>query len=87
MQALVRGHLVRKQATETLRCMQALVIAQAKASAQRARTVSEGKTNQKQSPCRKTTEDNLFMHVYDVSSITAAANYLSNCRMIVEIFK
>ncbi|CAJ1967058.1 unnamed protein product [Sphenostylis stenocarpa] len=81
LQALVRGHLVRKQARETLRCMQALVIAQARARAQRARMVSEGKVDQKLSPYRITTEDNFFMHMYNVSPITAA-NKLSNCRMM-----
>ena len=83
LQALVRGHLVRKQATDTLRCMQALVIAQARARAQRARMASEGKPNQKQSTYRKTTEEDLFRHMYNVSSVTAA-NYLSNCRVMVE---
>jgi len=71
LQALVRGHLVRKQARETLRCMQALVIAQARARAQRARIVSEGKTDQNLSPYRITPEDNFFMNMYNVSSITA----------------
>ncbi|ESW17899.1 hypothetical protein PHAVU_007G277500 [Phaseolus vulgaris] len=61
LQALVRGHLVRKQARETLRCMQALVIAQARARVQRARIVSEGKVHQNLSPYRRTTEDN-FMY-------------------------
>ncbi|RDX60192.1 Protein IQ-DOMAIN 14, partial [Mucuna pruriens] len=65
LQALVRGHLVRKQARETLRCMQALVIAQARARAQRARMVSEEKADQKHSPYRITTEDNFFMHMYN----------------------
>lgn len=35
LQALVRGHLVRKQARATLRCMQAMVTVQARARAQR----------------------------------------------------
>ncbi|XLR55439.1 hypothetical protein S83_006111 [Arachis hypogaea] len=43
LQALVRGYLVRKQARDTLRCMQALVIAQARAHASRLRMESQGK--------------------------------------------
>lgn len=71
LQALVRGHLVRKQAKVTLRCMQALVTAQARARTQRIRMVSEGKPNQKQSTHGNTTENDLFRHIYNVSSTTA----------------
>ncbi|KAK7243112.1 hypothetical protein RIF29_37898 [Crotalaria pallida] len=74
LQALVRGHLVRKQATETLRCMQALVIAQDRARAQRVRMVSEGKLNQKQSTYRKTTEDDLYRHMYNEIDIGLEEN-------------
>ncbi|KAJ0982467.1 hypothetical protein J5N97_010741 [Dioscorea zingiberensis] len=45
LQALVRGHLVRKQASATLRCMQALITAQARARAHRIRMLEEGQTN------------------------------------------
>ena len=41
LQALVRGHLVRKRATATLRCMQALITLQAKAREQRIRTIGD----------------------------------------------
>nr|KYP73556.1 Protein IQ-DOMAIN 31 [Cajanus cajan] len=64
LQALVRGHLVRKQARETLRCMQALVIAQARARAQRARMVSEGNADLNLSPYTITTQET-FMNMYN----------------------
>ncbi|KAL6008079.1 IQ-domain [Asimina triloba] len=41
LQALVRGHLVRKQATATLRCMHALLTAQARARVQRIQTAEQ----------------------------------------------
>ncbi|KAF5736802.1 protein IQ-DOMAIN 14-like [Tripterygium wilfordii] len=66
LQALVRGHLVRKQATATLRCMQALVTVQAKVRAQRLRMAEEAKppVNQKQAMHRKSTQENQFRHTY-----------------------
>ncbi|GMP77137.1 hypothetical protein CsSME_00033512 [Camellia sinensis var. sinensis] len=72
LQALVRGHLVRKQATMTLRCMQALVTVQARARAQRIRMVEESKSIINQSQFnynhRQTTQDNRFKHSYEMDS-------------------
>lgn len=48
LQALVRGHTVRRQATLTLRCMQALVRVQARVRARRVRMSEEGQAVQKQ---------------------------------------
>lgn len=50
LQALIRGHLVRRQATETLRCMQALVTAQARARAQRLQMAEEVQTTSQRLP-------------------------------------
>ncbi|KAJ9154271.1 hypothetical protein P3X46_027624 [Hevea brasiliensis] len=68
LQALVRGHLVRKQATATLRCMQALVTVQARAQAQRIRMTEETTpASQRQSIHRKSTQENRFRHTnYDI---------------------
>ncbi|EFJ09364.1 hypothetical protein SELMODRAFT_428081 [Selaginella moellendorffii] len=44
LQALVRGHAVRRQATMTLRCMQALVRVQARVRARRVRMAEESQT-------------------------------------------
>eukprot|EP01018_Ginkgo_biloba_P021503 Gb_37382 [translate_table: standard] len=48
LQALVRGHMVRKQAAATLRCMQALVRVQARVRARRVRMSEEGQAVQRQ---------------------------------------
>ncbi|GLT99579.1 hypothetical protein SLE2022_170100 [Rubroshorea leprosula] len=65
LQALVRGHLVRKQATETLRCMQALLTVQARARAQRIRMAEESNpVSQRQSGHRKSTQDHRYRYNY-----------------------
>eukprot|EP00250_Pteridium_aquilinum_P016643 c23216_g3_i1 orf=40-1812(-) len=48
LQALVRGHTVRRQATLTLRCMQALVRVQARVRARRVRMSEDGQAVQRQ---------------------------------------
>ncbi|PSS16006.1 Protein IQ-DOMAIN like [Actinidia chinensis var. chinensis] len=57
LQALVRGHLIRKQATATIRCMQALATVQARARAQRIKMVEDSNSNQRQLNQKKTTRD------------------------------
>lgn len=69
LQALVRGHLVRKQATATLRCMQALVTAQARARAQRIRSADdESIINHRQSTHRRNSQEKI-KHAYHVSML------------------
>ncbi|KAJ4789995.1 Protein IQ-DOMAIN 31 [Rhynchospora pubera] len=53
LQALVRGHLVRKQASTTLRCMQALVAVQTRARLQRLKMLEEeDEVEEDRSKCR-----------------------------------
>ena len=47
LQALVRGHLVRRQAVATLRCMRAIVEFQALARGRRVRLSGNGQVHQK----------------------------------------
>jgi hypothetical protein len=53
LQALVRGHLVRRQASHTLRCMQALVAAQNRARAARLRMLDDEKPFRTTPPTRR----------------------------------
>ncbi|XP_006664214.1 protein IQ-DOMAIN 1-like isoform X2 [Oryza brachyantha] len=62
LQALVRGHAVRKQAAETLQCMQALVRAQARVRARRVRISLESQVTQKKAPEQNIHED----HVWEI---------------------
>nr|TKS03714.1 protein IQ-DOMAIN 14-like [Populus alba] len=62
LQALVRGHLVRKQATATLRCMQALVNVQTRARAQRIWMNEDVNPSQRQSIHRRSTQENRMRH-------------------------
>jgi len=50
LQALIRGHTVRKQTAETLQCMQALIKAQARVRARQVRVALENQVAQKRVP-------------------------------------
>ncbi|KAG6385965.1 hypothetical protein SASPL_154848 [Salvia splendens] len=62
LQALVRGHLVRKQGTATLRCMQALVAVKTRARAQRQKMAAQDSQflDQTNYTHRKSTHENMF---------------------------
>eukprot|EP00249_Psilotum_nudum_P002625 c15743_g1_i1 orf=628-1953(+) len=60
LQALIRGHLVRRQAAVTLRCMQALVRVQARVRARRVRMSEEGQVVQEKINRRRQIEAQLL---------------------------
>lgn len=78
LQALVRGHLVRKQATTTLRCMQVLVTVQARARAQRIRMAQEARCRALQlSAPKRTNHEHQFRCSY-VSETLFSTSYFSS---------
>ncbi|TVU45897.1 hypothetical protein EJB05_05406 [Eragrostis curvula] len=62
LQALIRGHAVRKQTAETLQCMQALVKAQARVRARQVRVALENQGTRKKVP-EQDDEDNYVREV------------------------
>ncbi|KAF8392332.1 hypothetical protein HHK36_022674 [Tetracentron sinense] len=66
LQALIRGHLVRRQATVTLHCMQALVTVQARARARRIRMAEEAQPiTRRHSIHGKSPQDNWLREAYN----------------------
>ncbi|PIA45036.1 hypothetical protein AQUCO_01700528v1 [Aquilegia coerulea] len=66
LQALVRGHLVRKQAVTTLRCMQALMNVQVRTRAQRIQMAEEAQYTQRLSNYKRSPQENCFRQTYNV---------------------
>ncbi|OEL35043.1 hypothetical protein BAE44_0003942 [Dichanthelium oligosanthes] len=88
LQALVRGHIVRKQAATTLRCMQALVRVQARVRARRVRMALENQTDQQNSSPDQMNE----AHVREIEvrltscKSKASCHFLSNSYFMLILF-
>lgn len=71
LQALVRGHNVRKQAKMTLRCMQALVRVQARVLDQRIRSSLEGSRKSTFSDTTSVWESRYLQDISDRKSVVS----------------
>ncbi|KAL5712510.1 hypothetical protein ACHQM5_014676 [Ranunculus cassubicifolius] len=66
LQALMRGHLVRKQTVTTLRCMQALVNVQVRTRAQRIQLAEEAQFHNQRTPYRNSPQTTRFRPTYNM---------------------
>jgi sRNA-binding protein len=76
LQALVRGHLVRRHASHTLRCMQALVAAQNRARAARLRMLEDEKAvrTPRTTPTRRSSPHHPRLRHHQVRDTTRHVN-------------
>lgn len=83
LQALVRGHNVRKQAKMTLRCMQALVRVQARVLDQRIRSSLEGSRKSTFSDTASVWDSRYLQDISDRKSIVSVRNYLFKPALVI----